>query len=324
MPHDISMKAHSPVPAAHPAAEAIDIVRGFNRFYTRQLGLLDRGLLGSEFTLTEARVLYELANRDDITATEIARELGLDLGYLSRVLGKFGRRDYVKRTRSPVDARQSSLQLTQKGRAAFDPLNRAAISQIVAMIDPMTLEQRIEMLGAMRSVQTLLQPANEQPKRGPCAIRPLRIGDIGWITHRQGVLYAQEYGWDGTYEALVAEILAGFVKNFDPNSEYGWVAERDHDIVGSVFLVRASSSLAKLRLLYVEPSVRGLGIGRRLVHECIEFARAKGYKTLTLWTNDVLVSARRIYEAAGFRLTKEERHHSFGKDLVGQTWDLAL
>ena len=318
------MTPQSPTSKPRPAAEAIDIVRNFNRFYTRQLGLLGRSLLGSEFTLTEARVLYELARRGDITATEIARDLGIDLGYLSRLLAKFERRRYIERTRSAGDARQSLVQLTKKGRAAFDPLNRAATDQIAAMIDPMTPDRRRELLAAMQSVECLLQPGHERPEREPYILRPLRIGDIGWITHRQGVLYAQEYGWDGTYEALVAEILAGIVKNFDADSEYGWVAERDREIVGSVFLVRASASLAKLRLLYVEPSARGLGIGGRLVQECIEFARAKGYATLTLWTNDVLASARRIYQAAGFRLTKEEHHHSFGKDLVGQTWDLAL
>jgi DNA-binding MarR family transcriptional regulator/GNAT superfamily N-acetyltransferase len=324
------MTPQSPALKPRPAPAAIDIVRNFNRFYTRQLGLLDRSLLGSEFTLTEARVLYELASRGDITATEIARDLGMDLGYLSRLLAKFERRRYIRRTRSPADARQSLLQLTTKGRAVFDPLNRAAADQIAAMIDPMTLDRRRDLLAAMQSVERLLQPAQERPERPerperePYILRPLRIGDIGWITHRQGVLYAQEYGWDGTYEALVAEILAGFVKNFDADSEYGWVAERDREIVGSVFLVRASASLAKLRLLYVEPSGRGLGIGGRLVQECIEFARAKGYATLTLWTNDVLASARRIYQAAGFRLTKEEHHQSFGKELVGQTWDLAL
>ena len=310
--------------AAAPSAGAIDRIRDFNRLYTRQLGLLDQGLLGSEFTLTEARVLYELANHDETTATEIARELGIDLGYLSRLIKKFDRRRYLKRTRSRVDARQSRLQLTEKGRTVFEPLDRAARSQIAAMIDPMTPAQRSELLAATRSIQRLLQPGSQTRGPRPYAIRALRIGDIGWITHRQAVLYSREYGWDWTYEALVAEILAGFVKNFDSDAEYGWVAERDDVIVGSVFLVRASANLAKLRLLYVEPAARGLGLGRRLVQECIEFARAKGYRTLTLWTNDVLVSARRIYEAAGFQLTREERHHSFGKDLLGQTWDLAL
>ncbi len=319
-----SMRSMTPSPNVRPAGEAIDIIRSFNRRYTRQLGLLDGGLLGSEFTLTEARVLFELAHCEDSTATQIAGELGLDLGYMSRLIKKFGRRRYIKRKRSPVDARQSRLQLTERGRAAFDPLDRAARLQIAEMIAPMTPGQRSLLVSSMQSVQRLLEADSKESPRELFAIRPLKLGDIGWITHRQGILYSQEYGWDATYEALVAEILAGFVKNFDSAMERGWVAERAGGIIGSVFLVRASAELAKLRLLYVEPTARGLGLGRRLVQECIDFARMKGYKTLTLWTNDVLVSARRIYQAAGFQLTKEERHHSFGKDLVGQTWDLAL
>jgi DNA-binding MarR family transcriptional regulator/GNAT superfamily N-acetyltransferase len=321
--HD-PMKSMAPPATVRPSGEAIDIIRGFNRRYTRQLGLLDNGLLGSEFTLTEARVLYELANREESTATRIAGELGLDLGYMSRLIKKFARRRYIKRTRSPVDARQSRLQLTERGRAVFDPLDRAARQQIAEMIAPLAPEQRSLLLSAMQSVQRLLEAGSAESRREPCAIRPLKVGDIGWITHRQGILYSREYGWDATYEALVAEILAGFVKNHDSTLERGWVAERDGGIIGSVFLVRASADVAKLRLLYVEPTARGLGLGGRLVQECIDFARIKGYKRLTLWTNDVLASARRIYQAAGFQLTKEERHHSFGKDLVGQTWDLAL
>jgi DNA-binding MarR family transcriptional regulator/GNAT superfamily N-acetyltransferase len=314
--------------SSRSARETIDIIRGFNRFYTRQLGLLDHGLLGSEFTLTEARVLYELAHRDESTATQIADELGLDLGYLSRLLTKFERRRYLRRTRSPLDGRQSRLQLTAKGRDVFSPLDQAAREQIRMMTGHLTPPQHGELLAAMQSVRRLLDSASGAPggqaAHAAYLIRPLQIGDIGWVTHRQGLLYAQEYGWDRTYESLVAEILANFVKNFDARFENAWVAERDHVTVGSVFLVRASDRLAKLRLLYVEPSVRGLGIGRRLVHQCIDCAREKGYKSLTLWTNDVLVSARRIYEAAGFRLTKEEPHHSFGKDLLGQTWELVL
>jgi GNAT superfamily N-acetyltransferase len=243
---------------------------------------------------------------------------------MSRLIKKFGRRRYLKRKRSSVDARQSRLQLTERGRAAFEPLDRAARLQIAEMIAPMAPEQRSLLVSSMQSVQRLLQAAPAGSVREPYTIRPLKVGDIGWITHRQGILYSQEYGWDATYEALVAEILAGFVKNFDLKLERAWVAERGGGIIGSVFLVRASAELAKLRLLYVEPTARGLGVGRRLVQECIDFARMKRYKTLTLWTNDVLVSARRIYQAAGFQLTKEEGHHSFGKDLIGQTWDLAL
>ena len=323
------MRSMTPPADARSAGEAVDIIRSFNRRYTRQLGLLDNGLLGSEFTLTEARVLYELANCGDTTATQIAGELGLDLGYMSRLIKKFGRRRYIQRKRSPVDARQSRLQLTERGRAVFDPLDRAARHQIAEMLAPMTLEQRSLLLSAMQRIHRLLEAGSEesqreQSRREPYVIRPLKVGDVGWITHRQGILYSQEYGWDASYEALVAEILAGFVKNLDAAVERGWVAERDGGIIGSVFLVRASAELAKLRLLYVEPTARGLGLGKRLVEECIDFARMKGYKTVTLWTNDVLVSARRIYQAAGFRLAREERHHSFGKDLVGQTWDLAL
>jgi DNA-binding MarR family transcriptional regulator/GNAT superfamily N-acetyltransferase len=333
-----------------PTIEFVDDVRGFNRFYTRQLGLLDRGLLGSEFTLTEARVLYELAHHDDRTATQIADELAMDLGYLSRLMAKFERRRYLTRTRSPTDARQNRIQLTEKGRSVFMPLNTAAREQISRMIQPMTPEQRDELLNAMQSVQRLLEPSiaspNPQPSHAPrpdasgsdtsgphasphsdaprYILRPLQIGDIGQITHRQGVLYSQEYGWDVTYEALVAEILSGFVKNFDARWENAWIAERDNAVIGSIFLVRGSEGVAKLRLLYVEPSARGLGVGKRLVEECIDDARAKGYRTMTLWTNDILVAARRIYESAGFRLVIEEPHRSFGKDLMGQTWELEL
>lgn len=300
---------------------ATDAVRDFNRFYTRQLGLLDQGLLGSAFTLTEARVLYELAHRDRPTATEIARELSLDPGYLSRLLKKLERQGHLDRDRDAEDARQRPLRLTKTGQRVFERLDRASGEQISAMMAVLTPGQVGELVGSMRTVRRLLQPDTEVSEY---SLRPLRIGDIGWIIHRQGILYAEEYGWDVTYEGLVAEILGSFVKQFDAAAENAWVAERSGEIVGSVFLVRESASIAKLRLLYVEPSARGLGIGRNLVEACVTFAREKGYQTLRLWTNDVLVSARRIYQAAGFRLVKEERHHSFGKDLVGQTWELAL
>lgn len=307
-----------PPPAGESATAAI---RDFNRFYTRQIGLLDQGFLGSPFTLTEVRVLYELAHRDAPTATEIAHELSLDAGYLSRLLKKLEKQGHLDRGRDAEDARQRPLRLTRTGRRVFESLDRASGEQIFAMIDALTPGQVGELVGSMQTVRRLLQA--ETPEKA-YSLRPLRVGDIGWITHRQGLLYAQEYGWDLTYEGLVAEILGGFVKKFDPTAENAWVAERNGTVVGSVFLVRDSATVAKLRLLYVEPSARGLGIGGRLVDSCIAFAREKGYRTLRLWTNDVLVSARRIYQAAGFRLVKEERHHSFGKDLVGQTWELAL
>ncbi|MDE2263885.1 MAG: GNAT family N-acetyltransferase [Gammaproteobacteria bacterium] len=301
--------------------QATDAIRDFNRFYTRQIGLLDQGFLGSSFTLTEGRVLYELAHRDNPTATEIARELSLDPGYLSRLLRKLERQGHVARGRDAQDARQRPLRLTRTGRRVFERLDQASGEQIAAMIGALAPGQVGELVGCMRTVRRLLQSDTPEPA---FSLRPLRIGDIGWIVHRQGILYAEEYGWDVTYEGLLAEILGGFVKQFDPSVESAWVAERNGAVVGSVFLVRESAAVAKLRLLYVEPSARGLGIGRQLVDACIAFAREKEYRTLRLWTNDILVSARRIYQAAGFRLTKEERHHSFGKDLVGQTWELAL
>jgi DNA-binding MarR family transcriptional regulator/GNAT superfamily N-acetyltransferase len=297
-------------------------VRAFNRFYTRQLGLLDEALYESAFSLTESRVLYELANREGAAASDLARDLGLDAGYLSRVLAKFEAGGHLTRTPSASDARQAVLALTRAGRKAFAPLNRASQAQIAAMLEPLRPADRDRLVQSMRTIETLLGGAAEPTV--PYVLRGLQTGDIGWIIRRQGMLYAQEYGWDETFEALVAEIAAAFVRTCNPKKERAWVAEREGEIVGSVFLVRQSDAIAKLRLLYVEPSARGLGIGRRLVEECIGFARAKGYRTLTLWTNDMLVAARRIYQAAGFELTKEERHHSFGKDLVGQNWDLAL
>ncbi|BAV52191.1 transcriptional regulator [Mesorhizobium loti] len=305
-----------------PNKQLIDAVRAFNRFYTRQIGLLDEGLLKSAFSLTEARVLYELAHRDGLTATDLGRDLGLDAGYVSRLLKKFERLQLISRSTLVSDARQSSIALTPAGRNAFAPLNKDSHDQVAALLDRLPASEQDRLVKSMRTVQALLGESAE-PKI-PYLLRPLQVGDIGWITRRQGMLYAQDYGWDETYEALVAEILAAFVKSFDPKWERGWIAERDGEVVGSVFVMRKSPEVAKLRLLYVEPSARGLGIGKRLVEECIGFARAKGYKTLTLWTNDILTAARHIYQAAGFKLIEEEPHHSFGKDLVGQTWDLDL
>lgn len=300
---------------------ATDAIRDFNRFYTRQIGLLDQGFLGSPFTLTEVRVLYELAHRDNPTATEIARELSLDPGYLSRLLKKLERQGHLDRGRDAEDGRQRPLRLTKTGRRIFEGLDQESGKQISTMIAALGPGQVSELVGSMQAVRRLLQADTLE---SGYSVRPLCIGDIGWIIHRQGLLYAEEYGWDVTYEGLVADILGSFVKEFDPANENAWVAERNGAIVGSVFLVRESATVAKLRLLYVEPGARGLGIGRHLVDACVAFAREKGYRTLRLWTNDILVSARRIYQATGFRLVKEERHHSFGKDLVGQTWELAL
>lgn len=300
----------------------IEAVRAFNRFYSRQIGLLDESLYDSPFSLTECRVLYELAHRDAPTAAEVGASLGLDAGYLSRMLAKFERRKLIRRTSSKRDTRATHLILTAAGRKAFAPLETAARAQIGKLLEPLDARSVSALTGAMRVVRQVLGEGARAT--AGYLLRDLVPGDVGWIVHRQSVLYHQEYGWDITYEGLVAEILAAFLKNFDAARERAWVAERDGQVVGSVFLVRASDTVAKLRLLYVEPSARGLGIGARLVDECIRFARDKGYAKLTLWTNDVLVSARKIYLAAGFKLVGEEKHRSFGKDLVGQTWELDL
>jgi DNA-binding MarR family transcriptional regulator/GNAT superfamily N-acetyltransferase len=302
--------------------ESIDDIRAFNRFYTRHIGVLEEGWLKSEFTLTESRVLYELAHRDKPTASEIGKALGLDAGYLSRILAKFQRRKFIRKTASSKDERAVHLELTAAGFKAFSPLDSRAREQINGLLTPVDARDVGALTAAMGTVQRIL--AGRAPAAEPFKLRDLQPGDIGWITSRQAVLYHREYGWDITYEALVAEILSGFVKNYDGRRERAWIAEREGQIVGSVFLMRASDEVAKLRLLYVEQSARGLGLGKRLVDECMAFARAKGYGKLTLWTNDCLVSARKIYQAAGFQLVKQEKHRSFGKDLMGQTWDLKL
>ncbi len=302
--------------------DAITTVRRFSRFYTRRLGLLGEGLLDSAFSLAESRVLYELAHHDGLTASLLGRELGLDPGYLSRILKRFEARGLIVRAPSASDGRQAVLGLTEAGHAAFAPLDQGSREQVAALLGPLDPEETERLTRAMATVEELLGERPAAP--APILLRPHQIGDIGWIVHRQALLYAQEYGWDETYEALVAEIGAEFLRAFDPKRDRAWIAEREGAIVGSVFVVRVSDEIARLRLLYVEPHARGSGLGRRLVGECIRFARLKGYRKLTLWTNDVLAAARRIYQDAGFTLVAEERHHSFGKDLVGQNWELAL
>jgi DNA-binding MarR family transcriptional regulator/N-acetylglutamate synthase-like GNAT family acetyltransferase len=303
-------------------AERVAAVRRFNRFYTREIGVLREGLLDRRFPLTEARVLYELAQRDGLTAAKLAKSLGLDPGYLSRILRSFIKRGLLKRTRSAADGRESLLALTKAGHAAFAPLNARSEAEIGAMMKRLAPGDQHRLVGAMEAVEHLLaaRPAVAEPY----LLRGHQPGDIGWVIHRQAVLYAEEYGFDERFEALVAEIAARFINRFDAARERCWLAERDGVVVGSVFLVKQSARVAKLRLLYVEPSARGLGIGRRLVQECIRFGRLKGYRTLTLWTNDILTAARRIYQAEGFELIAEERHRSFGRDLVGQNWERAL
>ncbi|HEY0526553.1 MAG TPA: helix-turn-helix domain-containing GNAT family N-acetyltransferase [Stellaceae bacterium] len=297
-------------------------VRRFNRFYTQKIGVLEEGLLQSEFSLAESRVIYELAQRDRPTAAELAKDLGLDAGYLSRILRSFERRGLVAKEPSETDGRQNLLSLTDAGRDAFAVINARSRDEISALLDALTEPEQQRLLAAMQTIETLLGAQPES--RAPYLLRSHQPGDIGWIIHRHGALYAREYYWDETFEALVAEIGAKFIKEFDPKRERCWIAEKDGEIVGSVFVVRQSDEVAKLRLLYVEPQARGLGIGKRLVAECIRFARQAGYRSITLWTNDILSAARRIYEDAGFRLVHQEPHRSFGHDLVSETWELAL
>jgi DNA-binding MarR family transcriptional regulator/GNAT superfamily N-acetyltransferase len=305
-----------------PLDQRIGAVRRFNRFYTKQIGVLHESLLRSPFSLAEARVLYELAHRDRPTARELARELGLDEGYLSRILRSFERRGLIDKQPCESDRRQTLLSLTDAGRQAFAPLDRRSHDEVGGMLAHMSEAGQRRLVEAMTGIERLLgKPANGG---AVFVLRPHQPGDIGWVIHRHGALYAEEYGWDESFEALVAEIAAKFLREFDARRECCWIAERDGEIVGSVFLVKQSDEIAKLRLLLVEPKARGLGIGRRLVEECIRFARKAGYRRITLWTNGVLLAARRIYEAAGFRLVEEESHRSFGRDLVGQTWQLDL
>ena len=304
------------------ATRHVAAMRRFNRFYTQRIGVLEEGLTGSDFSLAEARLLYELAHRKGTTAVVLGHDLGLDQGYLSRILARFARSGLVARTRSATDGRERPLALTARGRKEFARLDRAAQRQIAALLGGLSPHSRGALTGAMGRIERLL--GGTSPKTERFILRPPKPGDLGWVVHRHGALYASEYGWDASFETLVAGIVADFARSSDPTRERCWIAEAGGAVVGSVFLVRESDTVAKLRLLYVEPETRGMGIGAHLVADCVAFARAAGYRTLTLWTNDILVSARRLYEAAGFRLIREAPHHSFGKNLVEQSWSLEL
>jgi DNA-binding MarR family transcriptional regulator/N-acetylglutamate synthase-like GNAT family acetyltransferase len=293
----------------------VDSVRSFNRFYTQQIGVLSEGVLRSRFSLTEVRVMYELAHRERSVASQIAKELGLDPAYLSRVLRRFEKDGLIRRVASKEDARASVVVLTKKGAATFAGLNKQQDADVRAMLEHVRPERRAEMVRAMETIRRALSGDDQASKS--FVLRPPRVGDLGWVVHRHGALYAQEYGWNERFEALVAEIVADFVKNFEAKRERCWIAERDGEIVGSVFVVKKSKTVAKLRMLYVEPSARGLGIGRRLVEECIQFARQCGYKKMTLWTQSVLHSARKIYQAAGFKLVREGTEQEPFGDHVG-------
>ena len=307
----------------------IAAVRRFNRFYTQRIGVLREHLLEGSLPLTPVRVLYELAHWPEPgprpTATALATRLGLDQGYLSRILRGFEQRGFVRKTVSDSDGRRKSLALTAAGRRAFAPLDARSRAEVRAMLARRALPEQGRLIDAMNTVAALLGDGREAADHGaPYLLRPHRPGDIGWVIHRHGALYAQEYGYDEHFEALVAQIAARFIERLDTRRERCWIAERNGEIVGSVFLVRASKTVAKLRLLLVEPDARGLGIGARLIEECIRFAREAGYRTITLWTQSDLYAARHLYRRAGFRRLRAERPESFGKKLVAETWKLIL
>ncbi|ARU62853.1 MarR family transcriptional regulator [Tumebacillus avium] len=300
----------------------IHSVRHFKRFITRQLGVLREGLLHSPYSLTESRILFELAHRDDLTASDLTRELGLDAGYLSRILARLEQQGLIEKVRSETDGRQRYLHLTAEGNAASDLLEQLSNDEVGEMLVELTEEDQERLLKAMHTIESVLDKGLKFSE--PYYLRPHEPGDMGWITHRHGVLYAKEYGWDERFEALVAQICADFVNNFNPGKERCWIAEMNGEIVGSVFVVQASDTVAKLRLLLVEPSARGLGLGKRLVDECIRFSKRAGYEKLVLWTNSVLDTARHIYQTAGFEKVAAEPHNDFGEGLIGETWELKL
>ncbi|QIG50929.1 MarR family transcriptional regulator [Nordella sp. HKS 07] len=302
--------------------DAVAAVRRFNRNYTKWTGLLDEHLHASGFGLTEARVLYELAHRKVATASELVTVLGLDPGYLSRILKAFAKSGYIARERFAEDGRQFSIALTAAGEAAFRPLEAGSIDAVTRLLEALTPAGRDRLIDAMSVVEEML--GKNKKDSFPAVLRPPLCGDFGWIVHRHGALYHQEYGWNAEFEALVAEIVAKFIREFKEGREFCRVADKGGRVVGSVFLVQVDAETAKLRLLYVEPDARGEGLGRRLVEEAVNFARQAGYRRLTLWTNDGLIAARHIYEKAGFRLVGEEPHESFGHKLTGQYWELAL
>ena len=299
----------------------VEAVRGFNRFYTRRVGVLDP-YLGGDLSLTEVRVLYELAHRESPTAGELCRDLGLDAGYLSRILRRFESRGWVHRAPSTTDRRQALLRLTAAGRRAFAPLQQRSRSEAAELLAPLAPAQRQELLGAMEQMQRVLEPG---PAAVPAVVlRDPRPGDLGWVVQQHGELYAREYRFNAEFEALVAQVAARYLKNFDPDREKGWIAEVDGERVGSVFVVRRSATVAQLRLLILTPAARGRGLGTRLTDECIAFARAKGYRKMMLWTQSILLPARAIYRSRGFEIVKREPYAAFGRKLVSEVWERRL
>ncbi len=299
-------------------------IREFNRFYTRIIGVLRKGLLHSPFSLTEARIIFEIANKKELTATDLCRDLGLDQGYLSRILDRLEKQDVLKKVKSQKDGRQRLLSLTSKGQNGFELLNTRASDEVADMLQRLSESDQLRLIKAMNTIESILDEGFKYSE--PFFLRTHHSGDMGWVTFRHGVIYSQEYGWNEEFEALVSQIVSDFIKNYNPKRDRCWIAEMDGESVGSVFLVQdpEDATVAKLRLLLVEPNVRGLGLGTRLVEECIRFAKECGYQKIVLWTNDVLVEARRIYIKKGFKLIEQEEHHSFGHDLIGENWELIL
>ncbi|MDH4418677.1 MAG: bifunctional helix-turn-helix transcriptional regulator/GNAT family N-acetyltransferase [Acidovorax sp.] len=320
------MNNSTPTPSSSPSvsASAVKAVRHFNRFFTRRIGVLDP-YLGSDLSLTDVRVLYELAHREAPVASELARDLGLDGGYMSRILRRFEQAGWIRRTTSAQDARQSVLALTEAGRAVFEPLQQRSRDEASALLAPLPPARQQEVVDAMERIEALLDPASGAgaPPR-MAVLRDPVPGDMGWVVQQHGEIYWREYGWDSRFEALVADIAAQFLRKFEPEWEKAWIAELDGERVGAVFVVRKSPTTAQLRMLILTPKARGLGLGARLTDECLAFARAKGYKKMVLWTNSCLTAARGIYAQRGFRLTKSEPYDGFGQQLVGETWELKL
>ena len=301
--------------------QRIDSFRRFNRFYTKQIGLLNRGLLETRFPLIQARILFELAHHQHATAVQLIRELEMDPGYLSRTLKTFEEEGLVRSARSRKDSRQRLLTLTGAGRKTFSVLNQRSSAQARALLQALPLDGQAKLIQSMKTIERILQPASGQTL---AVIRGHRPGDIGWITHRHGVVYAREYGWDETFEALVAEILVNFIRKHNPARERLWVADQDGERAGSVMVVDAGNGVSQLRLLLVEPEARGQGLGRRLIEKCIDFSRRKGYRRMKLWTQSNLLAARHLYAQLGWKLTEKKPNRAFGKNLVSEIWELPL
>lgn len=304
------------------AADQVKAVRGFNRFYTQRIGVLDP-YLGSEFSLTEVRVLYELAHRDQPAASELGRDLALDAGYLSRILRRFEQRGWLARSPSPADARQSLLRLTDAGHKAFAPLQQKSRDEAAALLAGLAAPERERVIAAMAAVQRLLDPTHAEAA-STVVLRDPVPGDMGWVVQQHGEIYWREYRFNSEFEALVAGVAAQYLKNFDPAHDKGWIAEIDGERVGSVFVVRRAKTVAQLRLLILTPAARGRGLGQRLTDECIAFARGKGYRKLMLWTQSHLLVARAIYRSRGFQVVKSDPYAAFGQKMVSEVWELKL